>query len=47
MPRIRRPPHRIFNQRKIRHAAFRSLLSIGTKISPTTYDMLIKPDTQG
>ena len=20
---------------------------IGTKISPTTYDMLIKPDTQG
>jgi transposase-like protein len=36
-----------FNRRSSPKAAFRSLLSIGAKISPITYDMLIKPDAQG
>jgi transposase-like protein len=36
-----------FNRRSSPKTAFRSLLSIGAKISPITYDMLIKPDAQG
>ena len=36
-----------FNRRYSPKTAFRSLLSIGAKISPITYNMLTKPDTQG
>ena len=36
-----------FNRRYSPKAAFRSLLSIGTKTSPITYDILINPDAQG
>lgn len=36
-----------FNRRRTRHAAFRSLLGIGVKISPVTYNMLIAPESQG
>ena len=36
-----------FNRRRTRHAAFRSLLSIGTRIKPVTYNMLIKPEATG
>jgi hypothetical protein len=37
-----------FNRRYSPEAAFRSLLSIGTKTSPVvTYDILINPDAQG
>jgi transposase-like protein len=33
-----------FNRRHTRHAAFRSLLGIGTAVRTTTYNMLIKPE---
>ena len=33
-----------FNRRRIRHAAFRSLLSIGLVTEPITYKMLIRPE---
>lgn len=33
-----------FNRRRIRHAAFQSLLDIAVAKTPTTYDMLIKPE---
>ena len=36
-----------FNRRRTRHAAFRTLLGIGAKITPATYNMLIKPEAQG
>jgi hypothetical protein len=36
-----------FNRRRTRHAAFRSLLGIGTRIKPITYKMLISPETAG
>jgi predicted RNA-binding Zn-ribbon protein involved in translation (DUF1610 family) len=36
-----------FNRRRTRHAAFRTLLGIGVKITPATYNMLIKPEAQG
>jgi transposase-like protein len=36
-----------FNRRYSPKTAFRSLLSIGAKISPITSNMLTKPDTQG
>ena len=36
-----------FNRRRTRHAAFRSLLGIGTTLSPLTYKMLIKPEATG
>jgi len=36
-----------FNRRRARHAAFRSLLGIGTTLGPLTYTMLIKPEPQG
>ena len=36
-----------FNRRRTRHAAFRTLLGIGARITPVTYNMLIKPDAQG
>jgi hypothetical protein len=36
-----------FNRRRTRHAAFRSLLGIGTTLRPLTYHMLIKPEPQG
>jgi hypothetical protein len=36
-----------FNRRKTRHAAFRSLLAIGTPTKPVTYKMLISPKTAG
>ena len=34
-----------FNRRRIRHAAFRSLLSIGLVTEPITYKMLIRPES--
>ena len=34
-----------FNRRRIRHAAFRSLLSIGLVTKPITYEMLIRPES--
>jgi hypothetical protein len=36
-----------FNRRRTGHAAFRSLLGIGTTLRPLTYHMLIKPEPQG
>jgi hypothetical protein len=36
-----------FNRRRTRHAAFRSLLSIGTRTNPITYKMLISPEAEG
>ncbi len=36
-----------FNRRRTRHAAFRTLLGIGARITPVTYNMLIKPEAQG
>lgn len=36
-----------FNRRRTRHAAFRSLLGIGTRTKPITYKMLIAPETAG
>jgi len=36
-----------FNRRRSRHAAFLSLLRIGTRIKPVTYDMLIAPEPEG
>ena len=36
-----------FNRRRTRHAAFRSLLGIGTRIKPITYKMLISPEEAG
>lgn len=36
-----------FNRRRTPHAAFRSLLRIGTKIKPATYKMLIAPEPAG
>ena len=36
-----------FNRRRTRHAAFHTLLGIGAKITPATYNMLIKPEAQG
>ncbi len=36
-----------FNRRRTRHAAFRTLLGIGVKITPATYNMLIEPEAQG
>ncbi len=42
-----RPGRSSFNRRRARHAAFRTLLGIGARITPVTYNMLIKPDAQG
>lgn len=36
-----------FNRRATPHAAFRTLLGIGTAIKPATYNMLISPEPQG
>jgi transposase-like protein len=36
-----------FNRRKTRHAAFRSLLGIATRLKPITYNMLISPEPKG
>lgn len=36
-----------FNRRRTRHAAFRSLLGIGTRTKPITYKMLISPEIAG
>jgi len=36
-----------FNRRRTRHAAFRSLLGIGTRTKPITYKMLISPEGAG
>jgi hypothetical protein len=36
-----------FNRRRTPHAAFRTLLGIGTKIKPATYTMLIRPEAAG
>ena len=36
-----------FNRRRTRHAAFRSLLGIGTRAKPVTYKMLISPEIGG
>lgn len=36
-----------FNRRRTRHAAFRSLLGIGTRVKPITYKMLISPEAAG
>ncbi len=36
-----------FNRRRTRHAAFRSLLAIATRVKPVTYTMLILPETAG
>ena len=36
-----------FNRRRSPHAAFRTLLSIGTTIKPATYNMLIAPEAKG
>ena len=36
-----------FNRRRTPHAAFRSLLGIGTTIKPATYRMLIAPEATG
>jgi transposase-like protein len=36
-----------FNRRRTPHAAFRTLLGIGTRIKPATYTMLIKPEATG
>ena len=36
-----------FNRRATPHAAFRTLLGIGTAIKPVTYSMLISPEAQG
>ena len=33
-----------FNRRRTRHAAFRSMLGIGTRTKPATYKMLISPE---
>ena len=40
---VRRKDFR-FNRRRIRHAAFRSLLSIGLVTEPITYKILIQPE---
>jgi hypothetical protein len=32
-----------FNRRHSRHAAFRRLLGLGTKVERMTYNMLVKP----
>jgi len=34
-----------FNRRRTRHAAFRSLLSIGLITKPITYEMLVRPES--
>ena len=34
-----------FNRHRTRHAAFRSLLSIGLITKPITYEMLIRPES--
>lgn len=36
-----------FNRRRTRHAAFRSILGIGARITPATYTMLIAPEAEG
>ncbi len=36
-----------FNRRRTRHAAFHSLLAIGSHTNPVTYKMLIKPELKG
>ena len=36
-----------FNRRRTPHAAFRTLLGIGTSIMPATYKMLIAADAKG
>ncbi len=36
-----------FNRRRTRHAAFRTLLGISTRIPPATYKMLISQEAQG
>jgi hypothetical protein len=36
-----------FNRRRTRHAAFLTLLSISTRIHPTTYNMLIQQEARG
>jgi hypothetical protein len=36
-----------FNRRRTRHAAFKTLLGIGLQLKPTTYKMLIAPETSG
>ena len=36
-----------FNRRRTRHAAFRSMLGIGTRTRPVTYKMLITPELAG
>jgi transposase-like protein/predicted RNA-binding Zn-ribbon protein involved in translation (DUF1610 family) len=36
-----------FNRRRTRHAAFRSLLGIGTRTNPVTYKVLISPEPAG
>jgi hypothetical protein len=36
-----------FNRRRTRHAAFRSLLGIGVRMTPVTYKMLISPEARG
>ena len=36
-----------FNRRRTRHAAFRSLLAIATRVKPVTYKMLILPEAAG
>ena len=36
-----------FNRRRTRHAAFRTLLGIGTRTRPVTYKMLIAPEATG
>jgi len=35
-----------FNRRYSRHAAFRRLLGLGTKLAPITYNMLVKPEAK-
>ena len=36
-----------FNRRRTRHAAFRSLLGVGVRMTPVTYKMLIMPEATG
>ena len=35
-----------FNRRRSRHAAFRRLLSLSTKLQPITYNMLVAPEAE-
>jgi hypothetical protein len=46
VPSPRRLPHSIFNRRRTRHAAFRSLLGIGLTLKPASYQMLIAPEAR-